>query len=302
MLDTGIDIPEILNLVFFKKVRSKSKFWQMIGRGTRLCPDLLGIGQDKEQFLIFDFCNNFEFFRENPKGFDGVLSESLTEKIFNKKIDLIKELQDIKYDDEDYKTYRKELLEDVISNIEALNEDNFRVRMNLKSVHKYKDKDIWNGLGDLDLSEIKQNISPLINSIKDDEVAKRFDLLMYTIEFAKLQGLNTNRAIKNVIQTANDLSRLGTIPQIQENKYIIEKVKTEEFWVDIDILELEEVRNCLRDLLKYIQKENQTIYYSNFDDFIVAEEISCAPIFTSFPVYDLGDIFILAVENFIPFT
>lgn len=272
MLDTGIDIPEILNLVFFKKVRSKSKFWQMIGRGTRLCPDLLGIGQDKEQFLIFDFCNNFEFFRENPKGFDGVLSESLTEKIFNKKIDLIKELQDIKYDDEDYKTYRKELLEDVISNIEALNEDNFRVRMNLSSVHKYKNKEIWNGLSNLDLSEIKQNISPLINSIKDDEVAKRFDLLMYTIEFAKLQGLNTNRAIKNVIQTANDLSRLGTIPQIQENKYIIEKVKTEEFWVDIDILELEQVRNCLRDLLKYIQKENQTIYYSNFDDFIVAEE------------------------------
>ena len=92
MLDTGIDIPEVLNLVFFKKVRSKSKFWQMIGRGTRLCPDLLGLGQDKEEFLIFDFCNNFEFFRANPKGFDGALGESLTEKIFNKKVELIKEL------------------------------------------------------------------------------------------------------------------------------------------------------------------------------------------------------------------
>ena len=106
MLDTGIDIPEVLNLVFFKKVRSKSKFWQMIGRGTRLCPDLLGLGQDKEEFLIFDFCNNFEFFRANPKGFDGVLGESLTEKIFNKKVELIKELQDIKYEEEDYKNYR----------------------------------------------------------------------------------------------------------------------------------------------------------------------------------------------------
>ena len=56
MLDTGIDIPEILNLVFFKKVKSYAKFWQMIGRGTRLCPDLLGVGIDKERFLIFDFC------------------------------------------------------------------------------------------------------------------------------------------------------------------------------------------------------------------------------------------------------
>ncbi|PBH92919.1 DEAD/DEAH box helicase, partial [Clostridioides difficile] len=86
MLDTGIDIPEILNLVFFKKVRSKTKFWQMIGRGTRLCPDLLGVDMDKERFLIFDFCNNFEFFKFNPKGFEGNKAETLTEKLFNIKV------------------------------------------------------------------------------------------------------------------------------------------------------------------------------------------------------------------------
>ena len=67
MLDTGIDVPEVLNLVFFKKVMSKSKFWQMIGRGTRLCEGLLD-GADKENFYIFDFCGNFEFFRLNPNG------------------------------------------------------------------------------------------------------------------------------------------------------------------------------------------------------------------------------------------
>ena len=82
MLDTGIDIPEILNLVFFKKVRSYSKFWQMIGRGTRLCADLLGEGIDKEKFLIFDFCNNFEFFRVNKNGAESGIQASLSEKIY----------------------------------------------------------------------------------------------------------------------------------------------------------------------------------------------------------------------------
>ena len=276
MLDTGIDIPEVLNLVFFKKVRSKSKFWQMIGRGTRLCPDLLGLGQDKEEFLIFDFCNNFEFFRANPKGFDGVLGESLTEKIFNKKVELIKELQDIKYEEEDYKNYRVELLDNVLASVESLNEDNFRVRMHLNFVHKYKNKEIWNALGSLNVNEIKQNISPLINSLKDDELAKRFDLVMYTIELASLQGANANKPVRSVIQTAEELSKLGTIPQVQEKKYIIEKVKTEEFWESVDVFELEEVRDALRELLKYLQRQTQTIYYTSFDDFIIAEESNAA--------------------------
>lgn len=272
MLDTGIDIPEILNLVFFKKVRSKSKFWQMIGRGTRLCEDLLGIGQDKKEFLIFDFCNNFEFFRANPKGFDGALGETLTEKIFNKKIEIIKELQDFKYSEDEYQNYRKALLENVLSSIDSLDEDNFRVRMNLNYVHKYKNREIWSALGSMNVNEIKEYISSLIVSLKDDELAKRFDLVMYTIELARLVGVSANKPIKSVIQTAEDLSKLGTIPQVQEKKYIIEKVKTEEFWEEADIFELDEVRQSLRELLKYLQRESQKIYYTHFDDFFIAEE------------------------------
>ncbi len=143
MLDTGIDIPEILNLVFFKKIRSKTKFWQMIGRGTRLCEDLLGIGQDKDKFLIFDFCNNFEFFRMNPKGFKGNLGQTLSERIFNLKLDLVKELQDLRYSDEEYVSHRNELLKDLIEDVNNLNEDNFMVKMNLKYVQKYKNKNEW---------------------------------------------------------------------------------------------------------------------------------------------------------------
>ena len=149
MLDTGIDIPEILNLVFFKKVRSKTKFWQMIGRGTRLCENLLGLGYDKEKFLIFDFCNNFEFFRVNSKGFEVGNIETLTEKLFNVKANIIKELQDLKYSYEEYINLRKSLVEDLLNNVKSLNEDNFRVRMNLNYVHKYKNEDEWIVLGSL---------------------------------------------------------------------------------------------------------------------------------------------------------
>ena len=272
MLDTGIDIPEILNLVFFKKIRSKTKFWQMIGRGTRLCPDLLGIGQDKEKFLIFDFCNNFEFFRVNPKGFEGGKAESITEKLFNVKVNLIRELQDLKYSQDEYIELRKELLEGLIHNVKSLNEDNFMVRMNLKYVQKFKEDENWNALGAVAVNELREYIAPIIVPLNDDELAKRFDLVMYSIQLSYLQGTNAKRGIKSVIETAEQLSKLGTIPQIQKQKYIIEKVMTSEFWETADIFELDTVRESLRELIKYLQKEGKIIYYTNFEDIIIAEE------------------------------
>lgn len=272
MLDTGIDIPEILNLVFFKKVRAKSKFWQMIGRGTRLCPDLLSVGEDKEKFLVFDFCNNFDFFRVNPKGFEGGVVQSLSERIFNLKLDLVRELQDIKYEDNEYTEYRQALLDNLILSVNSLNEDNFRVRMELVFVHKYKNENSWKVLGVVNSNEIKTHISPLITPITDDEFAKRFDVTMYTIQLAKLQGMNANKPIKSVIMAAEELSKLGTIPEVQAQKYIIEKVKTEEFWESADIFDLDEVRKALRELLKYISREGHSIYTTNFDDMLVKEE------------------------------
>lgn len=272
MLDTGIDIPEILNLVFFKKVRSKTKFWQMIGRGTRLCPDLLGVDMDKERFLIFDFCNNFEFFKFNPKGFEGNKAETLTEKLFNIKVSMVKELQDIKYIEGEYAELRKELLEELITSVKALNEDSYIVRMNLSYVHKYKNENVWSNIGAVAQNEIREYISPLITSYSDDELAKRFDVVMYNIQLAYLQNNNASRGIRHVMATAEKLSKLGTIPQIQQQKYTIEKAMTEDFWEDSDIFEVEEVRISLRELIKYLEKSSQKIYYTSFEDMIVAED------------------------------
>lgn len=272
MLDTGIDIPEILNLVFFKKVRSKTKFWQMIGRGTRLCPDLLGVDMDKERFLIFDFCNNFEFFKFNPKGFEGNKAETLTEKLFNIKVSMVKELQDIKYIEGEYAELRKELLEELITSVKTLNEDSYIVRMNLSYVHKYKNENVWSNIGAVAQNEIREYISPLITSYSDDELAKRFDVVMYNIQLAYLQNNNASKGIRHVMVTAEKLSKLGTIPQIQQQKYTIEKAMTEDFWEDSDIFEVEEVRISLRELIKYLEKSSQKIYYTSFEDMIVAED------------------------------
>lgn len=269
MLDTGIDIPELLNLVFFKKIRSKSKFWQMIGRGTRLCKDLLGIGLDKTGFLIFDFCNNFEFFRANPKGMETKIGESLTEKIYNTKAEIARELQDIKYQEEDYKSYREEIVNELLSSIKELKEDRFRVKMHQRYVDTYKNKDAWNNLGAGSIAEIKEHISALITSLNEDELAKRFDYLVYTVDLAYLQNKNASKPIRSIIQTAQELAKLGSIPQVMQQKYIIEKVQTDEFWESADILELEAVRAALRELIKFIEKEKQKMYYTNFSDEII---------------------------------
>ncbi len=270
MLDTGIDIPEIVNLVFFKKVKSKAKFWQMIGRGTRLCPDLFGAGMDKENFLIFDFCSNFEFFRANPRGKEVKNIPSLSEKTFNIKLDLIKELQHLDYQQDKYIAYRNELISELMAEIRKLNRENFVVKQHLKYVDKYCQSQAWTSLGILDVASIKEHLAPLVISHNEDELAKRFDYLIFTIEFADLTNLKAYKAKNNVVKTALLLAQIGTIPQILEQKELIARVQTDDFWKQADIFDYELVREGLRDLIKFIEREHSKIYYTNFTDEILS--------------------------------
>lgn len=270
MLDTGIDIPEILNLVFFKKVRSYSKFWQMIGRGTRLCKDLFGVGMDKKEFLIFDFCNNFEYFRANTSGLEAKIGESLSEKIFNCKVNIARELQAPEYQaDEDYSQYRVDLVDELNNSVIELNDSSFRVKQHMRYVETFRDKLAWRNLETAAVSDLKEHISPLITPKKEDELARRFDYLVYSIELGKLQSRNIVKNISIVITTAEVLSQLYTIPQVKEWKTVIEQVKTKEFWDDATIMDIEAVREALRDLIKFIDRIKQKIYYTNFTDSIV---------------------------------
>ncbi len=269
MLDTGIDIPEILNLVFFKKVRSYAKFWQMIGRGTRLCANLFGEGQDKERFLIFDFCNNFEYFRENKNGEETGIQESLCEKIYNTKAQICRELQEPIYaTDEKYSSYRADLVAGMNQDVIELNDDSFRVKRHMRYVEMYRQRMQWNRLETLQISEIKEHISPLILPKKENELSRRFDYLMYSIDLGILQSKNVNKPMQIVINTAEELSKKYSIPQVQEHRPLIEKVLTQEFWETSTILELETVRRAFRELVQYLEPHIRPIYYKNYTDMI----------------------------------
>lgn len=269
MLDTGIDVPEILNLVFFKKIRSYAKFWQMIGRGTRLCKDLFAPGEDKEKFLIFDYCNNFEFFRVNTNGEESGNTQALTEKIFNCKVQIARELQSAEYrNDEDYIEYRNQLIEGLHDSVQRLNNDSFRVKQRLKYVEFYRQKESWTNLESKHTSELKEYIAPIITPQKEDELARRFDHLMYSIQLADLQSRNASRNKKIVTSTAEQLSNKCGIPQVAEQKYIIDQVLHREFWEKATIFDMDAVREALRDLLKFLDTEFHQIYYVNVEDCI----------------------------------
>ena len=268
MLDTGVDIPEILNLVFFKKVRSYSKFWQMIGRGTRLCPNLLGEGQDKERFLIFDFCGNFDFFRVDTHGTEGKIQQGLTERIFNIKTQLIRELQDRETEE---KEYRNQLIEEQVQVLQKLDDESFRVKLHYRYVEKYREKKAWTYIETIDVSDLKEHIAPIIVAEESDEYAKRFDLLMYSIALAHLQNASSVKLISRVANSAEKLKNID-IPQIKEKKYILDKITTKEFWDNTDIIELEMVREEIRDLIQYLPKKEQKIYTTNFDEEVLEEK------------------------------
>lgn len=269
MLDTGIDVPEILNLVFFKKIRSKAKFWQMIGRGTRLCKDLFGPGIDKERFMIFDCYKNFEFFEVNVDGKEIKTTKSISENIFGAKVDIIKALQHLNYQEKALIEYRNDLISDIISNILNINDNRFDVRMKGAIVDKYKKIDNYKVLNEKNVEELKNIIAPLITYTEEEELSKRFDYQMYVIENAYLGKKSFLKAKNRVIETAEKLSEKGTIEKISKKKETITKIQKEEFWKNADLFQFEEVRKELRDLVILLDRITTKIYYTDFRDEIV---------------------------------
>lgn len=273
MLDTGVDVPEILNLVFFKKVRSHSKFWQMIGRGTRLCPDLYGIGHNKENFTIFDYCGNFEYFNVEKKGKEGSDSKSLTEQLYLIRVEIIKELQHINYQDKDYKLFRERLISQLLGETQKIDETGFQARMKIKYVHKYINPESWRTITDDTIRELDENLAMLIPSSQDKELVKRFDLLMYTIIFCHLKGLSASKQKKRVLETADNLAANGHQPEIIKNRDLIEKINSDDFWNSADIFDYEEIRTVLRDLLDLLNRDTKKTYYTNFTDEVLSMNI-----------------------------
>ena len=267
MLDTGVDVPEILNLVFFKPVKSKIKFWQMIGRGTRLCKDLFGVGQDKKEFYIFDYCKNFEFFSENPKGIEANTQISLTERIYGYKLDLIVELQNLKYQsDETFKNYREELIQEFIEEINKLNKESFLVKAKVHYIEQFSKKENWVYISTIDLADIKENLIPLFISSDENESAKRFDNLLYQLQVKRIRTEKTGRCENAIIETVSELEKLGTVPQVKEKQELILKVAETDYLKDADFWKVEEIRKELRNLIQFIDPYNRPPVYIDIED------------------------------------
>lgn len=267
MLDTGIDVPEVLNLVFFKKVMSKAKFWQMIGRGTRLCPGLLD-GEDKNKFYIFDFCGNFEFFRMN-KGKPTANQMALQSAIFHLKVQLAYKLQDIAFQTEELISFRKSLVDDMVRKVKELNRDNFAVKQHLKYVDLYSDPKNYDALSYEDTLIIKDELAPLILPDEDEASAVRFDALMYGIELAFLIGKKYTRARSDLYKRVSGIASVANIPEIMAQSDLINKILKTDYLDNAGINEFEYIRENLRGLMKYIPK-NGVKYTTNFTDEILS--------------------------------
>ncbi len=263
MLDTGIDVPEVLNLVFFKKVMSKAKFWQMIGRGTRLCPGLLD-GEDKQKFYIFDFCGNFEFFRMN-KGKATANMIALQGAIFNLKFDIAYKLQDISYQVDRLIAYRNALVKQMAEKVQELPRDNFAVRQHLRYVDFYSNEKNYNVLTYEDTLLVREEVAPLILPDQDEASAVRFDALMYGIELAYLIGKKYARARSDLMKRVSGIANVANVPEIQAQSDLIQQILHTDYVTNAGINEFEEIRERLRDLMKYIVK-TKLPYNTNFDD------------------------------------
>lgn len=270
MLDTGIDVPEILNLVFYKKVKSYAKFWQMIGRGTRLCKNLLGKGQDKDKFLILDFCGNFDYFRVNTNGQDNGKQVGLTERIFNTQVEICRCLQAGEYTQQkEYVDFRQNLVEMLCHEVICLNDDSFRVKLRRKYVDIYRQMESWQDLDTSKIADIKQNIAPLVPVTDKDELASRFDYTMYSIILGTLNQTNINRFAVMVTTSCQKLAGKYTIPQVAAQRQLIDRIIQDGYWAEADIFAFEKAREALRELMQFLDSEIQSIYYTHFDDELV---------------------------------
>src|SRR5699024_7873775 len=221
MLDTGIDVPDVVNLVFFKPVRSKSKFWQMFGRGTRLRPDLFGPGQHKGDFLLFDFCGNLEFFGQDLPGSEGSVQKSLAQRLFVARVGLITALDRTKGDG----PLRSSAADHLHQVVAGMNLDNFLVRPHRGMVERYAERSAWDVLTVQEAGDVVEELAGLPSAVRDeDEDAKRFDLVILRRQLAQLEGdaLLTERLRGTVQQVAVALLGKTAIPSVAAQAELLE--------------------------------------------------------------------------------
>lgn len=269
MLDTGIDVPEIVNLVFFKTVRSKTKFWQMIGRGTRLRPDLFGPGIDKREFIVFDYCGNLEFFSEDLPQTPARIAPTLSQRLFSGRVELLAALQRTECIAEGDRQLAQATAKTLRSIIGGMNPENFLVRPHLKYVERYAVEEPWSELDDTKQFELREHLAALPSAVRDtDEQAKRFDLLVLTMQLSLLRGetpqFNVGR--QKVQSIAAHLLTKTSVPEVERRADLLDAMEDEIWWQDVTLPQLEQMRQRVRGLVRFLEKSRSTAVYTDFED------------------------------------
>ena len=287
MLDTGIDVPSVLNLVFFKPVKSYIKFVQMIGRGTRLCPDVFGPNKDKTEFLIFDWCHNFEYFSvPDHRRQSGKAAISITQRLFELRLDILQELQRFEHQAIPYnKAFYDQLKPMLFETVKAIRNHSSRisVRQELPFLDKYSDETIWQCLSPVNGKEIKLHIAPLVeDSEKTNLYTKTFDAKMLNIELDVLISNTIGRTSNDVAAVrviAKFLLTKASIPQIMAKAQRLKDAASEQFWADPSFESIEKLREDIRDLMQFLDDSDVITYLTDFKDEAVELESSGAGLF-----------------------
>jgi len=285
MLDTGIDVPEVVNLVFFKLVRSKTKFWQMIGRGTRLCENLFGPGRDKDHFAIFDFCQNFEFFNQNPDLREPPIPDTITRRLFVKRLALIDKLSPrnepegrggmseagapyVSEQDEAYLKLKSRLTDILHGEVAAMNLDNFIVRAKRRMVEPFQDRGRWDELSQEDKHQLTEHVAGLPAALAPEHIAaKQFDSLILSAQLALLSGhADFATLAENIRLIAGELAERANIPTVAARIELIEEIQTDSFWAGVNVVLLEDVRLKLRALVQLIEPKSRKPVFTDFED------------------------------------
>ncbi len=267
MMDTGVDAPRVLNLLFFKVVRSRAKFEQMMGRGTRLCPDAFGPDQPKTHFLAFDVCGNFEFFSQDPHAPEPGDTKPLSQQIFLARLAVSRLLMST--GDEEDEALAMRLRDMLHRAIATLDERRFQVQMALQWVHFYRKREAWNHLDDDAARDIARHLSGLPVPEVEDERVRRFDLLMLRLQQARLLlAKQEPHYVDRLVQIAEQLgdgTRYG-IPAVAQARPLIEQMKDPEFYARQNQAQIEEIRVQIRELVVYLGQEGRGIVYINLED------------------------------------
>ena len=272
MLDTGIDVPEVANLVFFKPVYSRIKFWQMIGRGTRLCPELFGPGDDKHDFRVFDFCFNFDFFREHPEGIEDSGGVSLRARLFRSRVRLLSDVQATP-DLDPEAALAGALTTELHREVAAMNRENFIVRMQLEAVERFRRRASWERLTASDVEILQSEVAGLPSEIETDDIESRlFDLRALKMQLALAEGDTGTfeRHRRRVMEIAMLLEEKSTIPAVAAQLAYLASVQENAFWEGIALNGLEELRLRLRGLVPFLDKKTRKVVYTDFQDEITA--------------------------------